>query len=85
MREVAKVYALDGDKWKCGKHMYRLRPGGGGLGVNYRNVGYTVNTVDRHIVAICRRHALRPAYVRRVCDGSDGSVIGYEERGIAAR
>ena len=48
------VYALDADKWKCGKGMYKARAGGNGLGINYQNVGYTINTVDRaHIVAVC--------------------------------
>ncbi len=45
------VLALDGDKWKPRK-TYRQRQGGNGFGINADGVGYTLNTVDRHIVAI---------------------------------
>lgn len=47
----ATVLALDGDKWKPRK-TYRQRQGGNGFGINADGVGYTLNTVDRHIVAI---------------------------------
>ena len=47
----ATVLALDGDKWKPRK-TYRQRQGGNGFGINADGAGYTLNTVDRHIVAI---------------------------------
>ena len=47
----ATVLALDGDKWKPRK-TYRQRQGGNGFGISADCVGYTLNTVDRHIVAI---------------------------------
>ena len=47
----ATVLALDGDKWKPRK-TYRQRQGGSGFGINTDGAGYTLNTVDRHIVAI---------------------------------
>ena len=47
----ATVLALDGDKWKPRK-VYRQRRGGNGLGINTDGASYTLNTVDRHIVAI---------------------------------
>lgn len=43
---------------------------------------YTLNTIDRHIAAICGGEPFRPAYIRRVCDGKDGSLIRMETRGI---
>lgn len=47
----ATVLALDGDKWKPRK-TYRQRRGGNGFGINADGASYTLNTVDRHIVAI---------------------------------
>lgn len=77
------LYALDGDKWKTGKAMFKTRKGGSGIGIGYSNAMYTLSTMDRHIVADCRESgAFRPAYVRRVCDGRDGSLICFESRGL---
>ena len=45
------VLALDGDKWKP-RPEYRPRQGGNGFGINDGGAMYTLNTVDRHIVAI---------------------------------
>ena len=47
----ATVLALDGDKWKP-RNTYRQRQGGNGFGINADGASYTLNTVDRHIVAI---------------------------------
>lgn len=75
-------YSLDGDKWKAGKAMYKRRQGGNGLGIGFLGAMYTLNTIDRHIAAICGGEPFRPAYIRRVCDGKTGSVIGFESRGL---
>ena len=47
----ATVLALDGDKWKPRK-TYLPRRGGCGFGISADSACYTLNTVDRHIVAI---------------------------------
>lgn len=44
------VYPLDGDKLKV-RHGTRM--GGNGFGISYDDVCYTLNTVDRHMVAVC--------------------------------
>ena len=62
--------------------MYKRRQGGNGLGIGFRGAMYTLNTIDRHIAAICGGEPFRPAYIRRVCDGKTGSVIGFECRGL---
>lgn len=45
------VLAMDGDKWKP-RQNYKPRKGGSGFGINGGGAMYTLNTVDRHIVAI---------------------------------
>lgn len=47
------VLALDGDKWKTRPNDDYERKGGNGFGINGGGCMYTLNTVDRHIVAIC--------------------------------
>ena len=37
-----------------------------GLGIGYLGAMYTLNTIDRHIAAICGGEPFRPAYIRRV-------------------
>lgn len=46
------VLALDGDKWKVRPKDNYQRAGGNGFGVNDGGAMYTLNTVDRHIVAL---------------------------------
>ena len=46
------VLALDGDKWKVRPKDNYHRAGGNGFGINDECVMYTINTVDRHIVAV---------------------------------
>ena len=46
-------FCLDGDKFKVRNDDYKMRKGGNGFGVSTRQVCYTLNTVDRHIVALC--------------------------------
>lgn len=45
------IYVLDGDKWKPRNNGYETRRGGCGFGLNAMDVSYTLNTIDRHIVA----------------------------------
>lgn len=47
-----RVLALDGDKWKIRPMDNYERAGGNGFGICVREVMYTLNTVDRHIVAV---------------------------------
>ena len=82
VRSGITYYALDGDKWKPGKAMYKRRQGGNGLGIGFLGAMYTLNTIDRHIAAICGGEPFRPAYIRRVCDGKDGTLIRFERRGL---
>lgn len=45
------LIVLDGDKWKVRK-TYLPRQGGNGFGLGFGEVVYTLNTIDRHIVAL---------------------------------
>lgn len=47
-----RVLALDGDKWKVRPMDNYERTGGNGFGIGDGEVMYTLNTVDRHIVAV---------------------------------
>ena len=47
-----RVLALDGDKWKVRPNDNYERAGGNGFGINGVGCMYTLNTVDRHIVAV---------------------------------
>lgn len=47
-----RCLVLDGDKWKIRNTDYETRFGGCGFGISYKDVMYTLNTVDRHIVAV---------------------------------
>ena len=47
-----RVLALDGDKWKIRPSDNYERAGGNGFGICAGEVMYTLNTVDRHIVAV---------------------------------
>ena len=46
------MLALDGDKWKIRPSDNYDRAGGNGFGICAGEVMYTLNTVDRHIVAV---------------------------------
>ena len=46
------MLALDGDKWKIRPSDNYERAGGNGFGICAGEVMYTLNTVDRHIVAV---------------------------------
>ena len=43
---------MDADKWKVRNNDYEVRPGGCGFGISDKEVMYTLNTIDRHIVAV---------------------------------
>lgn len=47
----SRVYALDGDKMKF-RYTTKERSGGNGFGLSDEGVGYTLNTIDQHMVAI---------------------------------
>lgn len=51
----AFVYALDMDKLKPRREGFVVRKGGSGFGVNGGGVMYTLNTIDRNAVAVCRK------------------------------
>lgn len=59
MRRPVKVWAIDADKMKF---RYHERTGHSGFGLSDEGVGYTVNTVDRHIIA----------YVNKTIQSGDG-------------
>ena len=46
-----KVWTLDGDKFKF-RYNYATRKGGNGYGLSCKNVMFTLNTIDQHMVAI---------------------------------
>lgn len=49
--QIKKMYALDGDKFKFRYH-WGKRQGGNGFGLSEEGCMYTLNTIDRHMVAI---------------------------------
>ena len=55
----AKVFALDGDKWKVRPDGNYARKGGNGLGVSEAEVMYTLTTADRHVVAVVNDKAAK--------------------------
>lgn len=49
--KIKTVYALDSDKMKF-RYTTKERAGGNGFGLSFDNVCFTLNTIDRHMVAI---------------------------------
>lgn len=54
MNNPSRCLVLDGDKFKVRNNEYETRAGGCGFGLTDKEVMYTLNTVDRHIVAVIR-------------------------------
>lgn len=50
-KKIKTVYALDSDKMKF-RYTTKERAGGNGFGLSSDNVCFTLNTIDRHMVAI---------------------------------
>lgn len=50
-KKITRVIALDGDKLKF-RYTTKDRAGGNGFGINEEGVGYTLNTIDQHMVAV---------------------------------
>lgn len=53
--EIKEILALDGDKFKPRTDYTKRRQGGNGFGLSFNNVGYTVTTIDRHMVGYVMR------------------------------
>lgn len=51
LSHATKVWVLDGDKFKF-RYNYSNRQGGNGFGLSDKDVSFTLNTIDRHMVAI---------------------------------
>ena len=50
-RRIKKVFSLDADKFKF-RYDWRPRVGGNGFGLSDKNVSFTLNTIDQHMVGI---------------------------------
>ena len=50
-RRIKKVFSLDADKFKF-RYDWRPRVGGNGFGLSDKNVSFTLNTIDQHMVCI---------------------------------
>lgn len=50
-RRIKSVYCLDADKMKF-RYTTKDRAGGNGFGLSTKNVSFTLNTIDLHMVGI---------------------------------
>jgi len=48
------IMVLDGDKILKARRTTKERAGGNGFGISTNNVSFTLNTIDRHGVAVIR-------------------------------
>lgn len=48
---LKKIWSLDGDKMKF-RYCYHPRKGGNGFGLSEKDVSFTLNTIDQHMVAV---------------------------------